>query len=120
MAESDYYTPPQAARVLGLSRRRVTQMLNEGLLEGEKRDNGRWRIPADSVAAFLKARSKQPRPPSRRPSVEKMVAEIMERSALLEGRVERLTDSLLRLFDRLDRLEGRIDELAKELNRPSR
>ena len=64
MAEDDCYTPPQAARVLSLSRRRVTQ-----------------------------------------------------RAALLERRIERLTDSLSRLFDRFERLEDRMHELEKERNR---
>ncbi len=113
MAEQDYYSPPQAARVLGLSRRRVTQILNEGQLEGEKLKNGRWRIPANSVAAYLKNRSSQ-QPPRSRSSTDKVVEEIKDRATLLDHRVERLTGSLERLFARLEDLEKRLEEVEKE------
>ncbi len=76
--EEEYYTPPQAARILSPSRRRVTQRLSDGhLLQGEQ----------------------------------------LKRAALLERRLERLTDSLSRLFDRFERLEDRMHELEKERNR---
>ena len=58
--EEDYYTPPQAADVLQISRRRVIQMLNADVLQGEKLRNGRWRIPAAAVAALLRVRSRRP------------------------------------------------------------
>ena len=116
--EEEYYTPPQAARILSLSRRRVTQMLNDGHLEGERLDSGRWKIPAAAVTALLKRRrAKQPPPRSRNPQANKTMEEIKERSALLERRIERLTDSLSRLFDRFERLEDRMHELEKERNR---
>ncbi len=115
MEEKDYYTPPQAARVLGLSRRRVTQLLNEGrLLEGEKLANGRWRIPSNSVAAFLKNRSSQQPPARRRAQIDKAVEEVKDRATLLDHRVERLTASLDRLFTRLEHLEKRLEEVEKE------
>jgi excisionase family DNA binding protein len=120
VAETKYYTPPQAARILGLSRRRVTQILNEGLLGGEKSDTGRWRIPAPAVAEYLKERAKQPAPRSRKQQANKSVEEARERIMFLERRTERLTDSLSRSFTRLERLEERVDELEKELNRQSR
>jgi len=117
--DPEYYTPPQAARVLGLSRRRVTQMLSEGLLEGEKSASGRWRIPAANIDALLKARSKQSAPPPRRSSVDKTAEEIKERAVFLQGRVEQITDTLLRLFERLDRLEDRLREIEKQQTRRS-
>jgi excisionase family DNA binding protein len=122
LTEADYYTPPQAARVLGLSRRRVTQMLKEGYLQGEQLENGRWKIPAVAVTALLNARTKQPPPPPRLRSqqVNKMIEEAKERMALQEHRLERLTDSLSRVFDRLERLEDRMHELGKGLDRQSR
>jgi Helix-turn-helix domain len=115
--EEEYYTPPQAARILKLSRRRVTQMLNVGQLQGEQLNNGRWKIPAAAVTALLEGRAKQPPPRSRSPQANKTMEEIKERSALLERRIERLTDSLSRLFDRFERLEDRMHELEKERNR---
>ena len=120
MAEADYYTPPQAARILSLSRRRVTQMLNDGYLQGERLDNGRWKIPAAAVTALLNARAKQPPPRSRSPQANKTIEETKERAALLERRLERLTDSLSRWVDRLERLEDRMGELEKGLNRQLR
>jgi excisionase family DNA binding protein len=121
MAEDDYYTPPQAARVLSLSRRRVTQMLNDGYLEGERLENGRWKIPAAAVTALLNARTEQSPPPRlRSPQIEKTIEETKERAALQERRLERLTDSLSRLFDRLERLEDRMHELQEGLDRQLR
>ena len=111
MKEAEYYTPPQAARVLRLSRRRVTQMLNEGGLEGERLANGRWKVPSSAVAAFLEARGKQPAPPTGKRQADKMVVDAMERATLLERRIERLTDSLSRLFTRFERLEDTVREL---------
>ena len=120
LAEDDYYNPPQAARILKLSRRRVTQMLKEGYLQGEQLENGRWKIPAAAVSALLNARTKQP--PALRsssPQITRTLEETKERTALQERRIERLTDSLGRLLDRLERLEDRLDELEKGLNRQS-
>jgi len=120
MEEPDSYTPPQAARILGLTRRRVTQLLNEGALEGEKLDNGRWKVASSAVAAFLEARGKQPAPPSPKRQADKMVIEVTERATLLERRIERLTDSLSRLFTRLERLEDTVQELNEHLKRRPR
>ena len=120
MTETDSYTPPQAARILGLSRRRVTQMLNEGGLEGERLANGRWKVPSSAVAAFLEARGKQPAPRTGKRQADKMVVDAMERTTLLERRIERLTDSLSRLFTRLEHLEDKVRELDEDLTRGPR
>ena len=121
VAEDDYYTPPQAARILSLSRRRVTQMLKEGYLQGEQLENGRWKIPDAAVTTLLNARTERASPPrrSRSSQIAKAIEETKERAALQERRLERLTDSLGRLFDRLERLEDRLEELEKGLNRAS-
>ena len=113
MEEKGYYTPPQAARVLGLSRRRVTQLLNEGRLEGEKLANGRWKLSSNGVAAFLKNRSSR-QPPARRSRIDKEVEEVKDRARLLDHRLERLTGSLERLFARLEDLEKRLEEVEEE------
>jgi chromosome segregation ATPase len=96
-------------------------MLNDGDLQGERLDNGRWKIPAGAVTALLNVRSEQASPPrrSRRPQIAKTLEETKERAALQERRLERLTDSLSRLFDRLERLEDRMEELEKGLKRQS-
>ena len=118
--ETDSYTPPQAARILGLSRRRVTQLLNEGALEGERLANGRWKVPSSAVAAFLEARGKQPAPRTRKRQADKMVVFAMERATILERRIERLTDSLSRLFTRFERLEDTVRELNEGQKREPR
>src|SRR5918997_929356 len=120
MTETDFYTPPQAARILGLSRRRVTQMLNEGGLEGERLANGRWKVPSFAVSAVLEARGKQPAPPTGKRQAEKVAVDTMERATLLERRIERLTDSLSSLFTRLEHLEDRVRGLDEDLTRGPR
>jgi len=116
MKEAEYLTPPEAARVLGLSRRRVTQMLNDSGLAGEKLGNGRWRISAAALSQLLKERSPKPLSPPRRAPVDNTaVEEVKERFAMLERGTERLADSLNLLFIRLERIEGRLDELQKKL-----
>ncbi len=114
MEKTKYYTPPEAARILGLSRRRVTQLLNDGRLVGEKADNGRWRVPVAVVDKLCEERSRQSL--SRRAPAHSTLEEHMERAALLERRLERLTDSLSRLFTRLESLENKIHELNNKQN----
>ncbi len=56
--EADYYTPYEAARVLGVSPARVRQLLRAGDLEGERGPErfegvpGPWRIPASALSAY--------------------------------------------------------------------
>jgi excisionase family DNA binding protein len=121
VTEQDYYTPPQAADILQLSRRRVTQMLNAGLLQGEKLENGRWRIPAAAVAELLTERSRRPAAYRARPPVDETLEFLGERISILENRLERQADSLNRALNHADRMEeelmSRIRELEEELNR---
>ena len=49
LPEEDTYTPAEAAKILRLSKRRVIQLIPEGDLEGEKEEDGRWRIPQRAV-----------------------------------------------------------------------
>lgn len=61
--EEDTYTPTEAARILRLSRRRVTRMLGRGELEGHQDpDTGRWSIPQRAVHERLKDRPARGRP----------------------------------------------------------
>jgi excisionase family DNA binding protein len=119
--EQDYYTPPQAAHVLQISRRRVTQMLNAGLLQGEKLGNGRWRIPAAAVAALLRERSSRPAA-LRGGAVNDTLEFLGDRVSILENRLERQADALNRALNYAERMEeelrSRIRELEEELNRP--
>jgi predicted site-specific integrase-resolvase len=119
--EQDYYTPPQAADILQISRRRVTQMLNAGLLQGEKLENGRWRIPAAAVAVLLTERSRRPAALRGRPPVDETLEFLGDRISILENRLERQADSLNRALNHADRMEeelmSRIRELEEDLNR---
>jgi hypothetical protein len=45
METEDTYTPAEAAKIVQLSKCRVTQMLNSSELEGKQDRNGRWQIP---------------------------------------------------------------------------
>jgi excisionase family DNA binding protein len=49
----DTYTLAQAAKILRLSEPRLTQLITEGDLAGEKDEGGRWRIPRRAVHARL-------------------------------------------------------------------
>jgi hypothetical protein len=122
--EADSYTPADAARALGLSRRRVTQLLNEGTLEGKQLDNRRWIIPAANVNALLKERSKRAHPLKDKSitaeSVANAVADLKDRAVLLEHRIERLDDSFGSLLTQLGRLEDRIYSMEKELKELNR
>ncbi len=61
--DEETYTPPEAARILRLSRRRVTQMLTAGELEGtQDPETGRWAIPQRAVHERLKDRPARGRP----------------------------------------------------------
>ena len=124
VTERDYYTPPQAAQILQITRRRVTQMLNAGLLQGEKLENGRWRIPAAAVAALLAKRSRRSAALRGRPPVDETLEFLEDRIALLENRLERQADALNRALNHADRIEdelmGRIRELEEELDHRKR
>ena len=113
--EEDYYTPPQAARVLQLSRRYVTQLLNDGQLKGEKLDNGRWRIAASVIAEILKERSLNQPAPRRRPPSARGLEELTEQVSILERRVERLADTHNSFLNRFERVLNRFERVEQEL-----
>ena len=119
MLEKDYYTPSQAARILQVSRRRVTQMLNNGQLRGEQLNNGRWRIPTAAVATLLRDRSKQ-LALQRGSSVDETLEDLRDRIHSLERRMEHQADALNRTLNHAERVQEelmvRIRELEKKLN----
>ena len=80
--DEDTYTPPEAARILRLSRRRVTQMLNAGEFERRQDESGRWHIPQRVVHARLKDRPARGRPDDRAqraPEAAEEAAELRDR-----------------------------------------
>jgi helix-turn-helix protein len=85
LVEEETYTPPEAARILKLSRRRVTQMLAAGELEGTQDDpeTGRWAIPQRAVHERLKDRPARGRADDNRPRPSEAPQEAAE---LIEAR----------------------------------
>ncbi len=138
MTEGDYYSVDQAARVLKVTPGRIRQMLGSGELDGEKDDNGRWRIPAHVV-------HDRPRPPrverprrgdgsedvsastSEPPGSSQNLSEMLDRVSRLErelGRSEgaRELEAVARstLEEQLKRERERADRLEEELRQSRR
>lgn len=55
---ADTYTVAQAAQILGISERRVRQLVNDGKLTGERSANGSLRLSQTAVNAERKSRRK--------------------------------------------------------------
>src|SRR5947209_38189 len=47
--QADTYTAAQAAQILGISERRVRQLVNEGKLSGNRAEDGTVRLPQQAV-----------------------------------------------------------------------
>lgn len=109
--DRDFYSPAQAAKILRLSRRRVTQLLESGDLEGEQSDTGRWRIPRRAVHERLKDRP--PRPRER--EGPQTASEASTEAAELRDRVEALQRQLGRLEGRLELTEKAESTLREQL-----
>jgi excisionase family DNA binding protein len=140
--DEETYTPSEAARVLGISKRQVTNLLNAGELEGAQEASGRWRVPKRAVHALLEERRKGGRPPSRsstqrtpgaRNASERStedrerVEDLLRRMGRLEGRLEleetarsTVEDQLGRERDRADAAERRAEQLEQELRESRR
>ena len=137
--EEETYTPSEAARVLGISKRQVTNLLGAGELEGTQEASGRWRVPQRAVHGLLEERRKGGRPPSRssarrrpggRPSSpedRERVEALMRELGRLEGRLEleatarsTVEEQLGRERDRADAAERRAEQLEQELRESRR
>jgi excisionase family DNA binding protein len=55
--EADFYTPGEAARLLGLSELTVLGLLTSGQLEGHQDERARWWIPSAAIDAARRSRS---------------------------------------------------------------
>ncbi len=131
----DAYTAPQAARILGLSDRRVRQMLEAGEMEGERDASGKWWIPQRAVHAALedrgspRTRSREQRraasgtggageasaPLQRAPDGPESVRELVQRVESLSYRLGR-SEAHAELTERAEStLREERDRLAREL-----
>lgn len=70
--EADYYSPGEAARLLGLAEVTLLGMLTSGELEGQQDEQARWWIPAAAVHEALRRSSGANVPVS--PSTEETIA----------------------------------------------
>jgi hypothetical protein len=135
LPEEDAYTAPQAARILGLSDRRVRQMLEAGELGGERDASGKWWILQRAVHAALedrgspRTRSREQRraasgagdagetpvPPQGVPGGPESVRELVQRVEDLSYRLGR-SEARAELTERAEStLREERDRLAREL-----
>ena len=92
--EADFYTPSEAANLLGLAEFTILGLLTSGELEGRQDDEARWWIPAAAVdEAVRRSRDASPRAPSSAdPSAEETIP-ITPVSEGTQGREDTTTQS---------------------------
>src|ERR671921_2327821 len=70
--EADFYTPGEAASLLGLTEYTVLRLLTTGQLEGQQDEQARWWIPASTLNDAARRSSGTDAPPD--PSAEETIA----------------------------------------------
>jgi hypothetical protein len=130
--EADYYSPGEAARMLGMAELTVLGLLTSGQLEGHQDELARWWIPATAVDEAV--RRSRDREASVHPSMEETIpitleshepqasedAVISEETTTLsdvpedgEGRWADPADTVLRLTSELGELRAKLELTAK-------
>lgn len=125
----DTYTASQAAKVLGVSVRRVQQLAEAGEIEGVQTDSGRWRLYQHSVHARLEGRPHPTRgrsearerrsaraaqsPESATELLERLL-EAERRAARAEGRLELTERAESTLREALERERERVEQVEAE------
>jgi excisionase family DNA binding protein len=66
--QGETYTTTETARIMRISTRRVTQLLERGELAGRKDGAGRWRVSQRAVHAAISDRPPRDAPPEPRDS----------------------------------------------------
>jgi hypothetical protein len=131
MEERETYSASEAAKVLKLSTRRVRQLAESEIIEGERDAEGNWRLDKASVHAFRddrrssrpregpRSRSKRPEPWDRVTELERALGrlegEMRARAELTAVTESTLRESLERERERADRAEERTEQLRGEL-----
>jgi excisionase family DNA binding protein len=118
----DYYSVPEAARILKITQPRIRQLLLSGELEGHKTpDSDRWKIPQHAVHARLEDR--RPREASTSPEDApgasvwiEQVRELERALGRLEGQRELTEQTASTLRESLERERERADRLERELS----
>jgi excisionase family DNA binding protein len=123
----EFYTVAEAAKVLGVTDRRVLQLVDSGELEAT-REGSRWKVFRKSVHVLRDSRrtsnvtsEAQEWPPEALGALEEV--KVLQRElGRLEGRLQitevaesTLRESLERERERADRLEERAEKLRDEL-----
>jgi DNA anti-recombination protein RmuC len=107
MVRKDFYTLPEAARVLEVSQRRLLEMLETGDIEGEQDPHSsRWKISKHAVDDLVSAD----------PSPEGPVEESLEQSAEM---IRELIDEFGSLQREVGRLRNRLN-LARRAEKEER
>jgi hypothetical protein len=133
MEERETYSASEAAKVLKLSTRRVRQLAETEIIEGERDAEGNWRLDKVSVHAFrddrrstrspregpVRSRSKPSAAWDRVTELERelgrLEGEMRARAELTATTESTLRESLERERERADRLEERAEKLRGEL-----
>lgn len=108
IAEGDVYTAPQAARVLGISDRRVRQMLEAGELEGERDSSGKWWTPQRVVHEVLEERGSPRGRRSPAPGVASPYEDVLRESPATPYLAPDDRESLRELMARVEDLSYRL------------
>ena|SRR5215211_6133311 len=127
MDRNEVYTVAEAAKVLGITDRRVLQLVDSGELEAVREGN-RWKVFRKSVHVLRDSRraanvaSEVPEWPREAREAIEEVKTLQRELGRLEGRLQitevaesTLRESLERERERADRLEERAEKLRDEL-----
>jgi excisionase family DNA binding protein len=106
---NELYTVQEAAKVLGITDRRVRALAQEGRIEGERTEGG-WKLFRYSVHSFRDERRERERPLEARGSDSLSISEWL-------GRVEALQRELGRLEGRLELTERAESTVREERDR---
>jgi excisionase family DNA binding protein len=121
MAESDFYTTSETAKILRLSMSRVRALAADGQLEAARDESGNWRFPAHAVHARMPERPAREAPDLDALDENRRLHERLEDLQRLLGRMEgqrelqAMAESTLKEY--LDRERQRADALELEAKR---
>lgn len=116
--EQAFYTTAEATRALAVSRQRIHQLLNDGLLTGyQDARTKRWHIDRQSVLSYARMRAATQHQP-RLQALEAEVRELLRRLGAAESRIAVL-DSIRRerdlLGEELALTRSELSEVRQEL-----
>lgn len=118
--EEGYYTTSEARQVLGISRQRIHQLLNDGLLVGyQDQKTGRWLIDRRSALSYARSRRVTQYHP-RLQALEAEVRELLHRLGAAESRIAVLEDikrERAQFEEELNLIRSGFSELRQELLR---